>query len=170
LGTFLAVVSLCLNIACFYWILILSQRLNAFQESDSTSNPEALQEQLDEHIERLRQENAQFLYDLEARLNKGPSSVPKPSFGQVLKEQDLMSFEAKEVTGQTVERAEQVNPHEPRTLEETNLEASIDVLETSVTAQILHLKEQGLSVDKIAKKLKMGTGEVALMLKLHEKR
>jgi hypothetical protein len=168
LGTFLAVVSLCLNIACFYWILILSQRLNAFQATDITSDPEALQEQLDEHIERLRQENAQFLFELEGRLNKTSSALPSSSFNEVLREEDHnTSFE---MPGQFDIGFDQVPSFEPTTFEEPNLEAAIDVLETSVTAQILHLKEQGLSVDKIAKKLKMGKGEVALMLKLHEKR
>ena len=161
MGTFLAVISLCLNLACFYWILILSQRLNASQAAETTSDPEVLQEQLDEHIERLRQENAQFIYELENRLNAAPKVSPKLSFGEILIKEEYTSHEP---TGEPDKGPESV------IIEPPDLEASIDVLETSVTAQILHLKEQGFSVDKIAKKLKMGKGEVALMLKLHEKR
>jgi hypothetical protein len=168
LGTFLAVISLCLNLVGFYWILILFQRLNTLKGAETTSDPEALQEQLDEHIERIRQENAQFLFEFESRMNKASSAPPLRSFDEVLRGEDL---QLQETSGQPVKEAERVTaPSGDRLPDAPSFEISVDVLETSLTAQILLLKEQGLSVDKIAKKLKMGKGEVALMLKLHEKR
>lgn len=168
MGTFLAVISLCLNLVGFYWILILFQRLNTFKAAETTSDPEALQEQLDEHIERLRQENAQFLFELESRMNMASSAPPPRSFDEILRGEDR---QLQETSGQPVKEAERVTaPSDDRLPDAPSFETSVDVLETSVTAQILLLKEQGLSVDKIAKKLKMGKGEVALMLKLHEKR
>ncbi len=187
MGSLIALISICLNIVAFYWILILTQRFKGLEAKASQFDQKELETQLGAYLDAVREENANLLKEVGGKLKQSAftenltrvrkqdveTEPRRPYSPEQLAEdyetnlpldfafQDLVDnqdFLKKDSVDQGVESF----PKAP--------EDVIDSLETSTLARILQLKQEGHNTEKIAKELGMGKGEVALMLKLHEKR
>lgn len=190
MGSFIGLISICLNIAAFYWILILTGRIKNLEAKTSQFDPEELDTHLSVYLDAVREENANLLNEVDARLKQSGSELRRANG---LKKKPTTPVDAPPQWDYAPERlieehpSTDLQPNEGREKhEDTNLSLSkridsnsapmsipenpIDSLETSMLARILQLKQEGLESEDIAKKLGLGKGEVALMLKLHEKR
>lgn len=173
MGVMLTLICFCLIIVAFYWILMLTQRIKGLEASEAVSNALEIQDQLDEHLKAIREENARFLKEVEERIKEHNDTFVEIKRKEHELNATLMSTGVK--NGPASSLSKQTTDAIPGRENESwappvDIEEPIDVMETSLLSRILQLQEDGLSTEKIAKQLSLGKGEVALMLKLHEKR
>lgn len=159
----LGLLSIILTIVAFYWVLLLTQRIKALEEAETTYNLVEIQEQLDAHLKAVREENVRFINEMEERSEKQATELP--SHQKPTAPTPIDTAPSRSQQSSLLEEKPMLEWEPP-----VNLEEPIDVMETSLMSRILQLKQEGLNTEVIAKQLDLGKGEVALMLKLHEKR
>lgn len=161
--TTLLVFSLLLHVVTFYIIIVLVQRMNHINSQPTHENFPDIDEALQAHLEAVREEN-QALIDY---IDKSKIRYTEP----------VTTIVSEPIKQKAVEvKPAPILPPEPKPKPEPELEYAppvvdiVDQVEQSSTAEVLHLHEQGLPSETIAKKLNIGKGEVELMLNLNRKK
>ncbi|WP_078554636.1 DUF6115 domain-containing protein [Alkalihalobacterium alkalicellulosilyticum] len=166
--SYFLVISFILHVFTILWIFTLFQKIN--HSVNQTINEEKLKAEIEDllvaYTAEMKEENEKLLKVINQ--NVTPKRITK-----------LEPFEQNEIERTTpihkgleekveepkVERNEkEYDDYLPPVVEDQQ----VDMYEQSDTAKVIALAKQGMSADDIAKKLNLGKGEVALMLKFYQ--
>ncbi|MCK0470779.1 hypothetical protein [Halalkalibacter sp. APA_J-10(15)] len=154
----LVVISLLLHGFTFLWIMILLQRIRHVQSQPDSMNQ--LQSEMEDillaYTTEMKEENERLLEKVQRNKHQTTRSLVEEQSAKA--SNDSIQLEAKEEQEQ-----EDSLPYIPPI--EINEQ---ETYEKSYTVKVLELAQSGLTSEQIAKKLKMGKGEVELILKFHQ--
>ncbi|WP_017727338.1 DUF6115 domain-containing protein [Halalkalibacterium ligniniphilum] len=181
--TGLVVISLLLHGVTMLWILTLMQKQSA---RDASEELEAYKKEIEDvlmaYITEIKEENERLVKELEERANRKGSQVDEHSMEAldaatptiVRTEKEPKPLSSKRVQASKSLQSSKTTVNEPQDDAYGDYkppfvdESGEDVLyEQSETSRVLALAKQGYDVEAIAKKLKMGKGEVELLLKFY---
>ncbi|GAE29272.1 DUF6115 domain-containing protein [Halalkalibacter hemicellulosilyticus] len=150
----LVVISLLLHGFTFLWIMILLQRIRHVQSQPDRMNQ--LQSELEDilvaYTTEMKEENERLLEKIQRNNHQATMSLEEKQLTKA--SNDSIKLEEKE---------EEDSPYIPP----INISEQ-ETYEKSYTVKVLELAQSGLTSEQIAKKLKMGKGEVELILKFHQ--
>ncbi|WP_077615104.1 DUF6115 domain-containing protein [Caenibacillus caldisaponilyticus] len=158
----LLVFSLLLHLVTFYLLILLTQRINQLKHAQSEHDLEAIDAALSAHLEAVRAENQALLDALDEHQVKRDQAAPIERREEAAPREEQTSARGPAEERTPSAGAEAVPAPPP-------IDGVQDRVEPSLSAQVLHLAEAGHDVEHIAKQLKIGKGEVELMLNLHRK-
>ncbi|MTT32253.1 hypothetical protein GMB86_09580 [Terrilactibacillus sp. BCM23-1] len=156
--------SLILHLLAFYLIIHLVQRLKHLEQQHPEELKREIEETMTAYLTDMEQENDRFIQELnkskkhEVIQSNEPTNHEKQ--GKAIDGKDnVMNKSKQQVTYDAV--TDWIPP-----IKSTNEERH----ESSLLAKALHLKQKGQSITEIAKALGRGEGEIALLLKINEKK
>ncbi|MFA9456068.1 DUF6115 domain-containing protein [Halalkalibacter sp. AB-rgal2] len=156
----LVVISLLLHGFTFLWIMILLQRIRHVQSQPDSMNQ--LQSEMEDillaYTTEMKEENERLLEKVQRNKHQTTRSLVEEQSAKA--SNDSIQLEAKEEQEQEQEDSLPYIP--PIEINEQ------ETYEKSYTVKVLELAQSGLTSEQIAKKLKMGKGEVELILKFHQ--
>jgi DNA repair exonuclease SbcCD nuclease subunit len=172
---YLVLISLVLHLISFFIIVVLFQRLDNQKPLDKEKTLKEMEDLLISYTTEMKENNeklARRMAHLTPAVKATPVVTPKPSFEQKETEpfteevDELNSKNDKEDVNERVEETSDTKyaEYEPP-LPSSEKE---DIVEPSDTSKVLSLSKQGYTEQEIAKKLDMGAGEVALLLKFYK--
>ncbi|MGM8211726.1 DUF6115 domain-containing protein [Virgibacillus sp. W0430] len=133
-------ISFILHIVTFIIIYQLMKQLRDLKQG----NIQEIQTIFESYLQEIKEENN--------RLQKKINVQPKPKFNSTLKYTDNETSYAKQ---------------DSKTNEQTTVK---DLLQTSLQSKVLQMHDKGLTIDEIAQKLNCGKTEVALSIKMQQKK
>ncbi|SDY71052.1 hypothetical protein SAMN05421736_103100 [Evansella caseinilytica] len=182
---YILLISFILHLISFYFIILLFQRQGARQPVDNEKTLKDMEDLLVSYTAEMKENNERLVRMISKQAKEYPV-IKKPdmlimensgnsSDDPVIQENILAKNTEKEPLVVPTKAAESADdPQEPVTEEEKYAAYSPPVpeaeaeMEASSTSGVLDLHRQGYSTKEIAKKLKMGAGEVELLLKFYK--
>ena len=189
--TFLLLLSLILNAAAIFAIILLYLRQNRLVEAEKKQERiiNEIEEVFSAYLFELKEENDKFLELMtKTKVQNQPgdkeTAAIEASGEEPEKGSDHISHEkqpnrlGKGITYHAARKAYQQN-HEPASNDlrssETDIiavdsqENNVDLKQLSFIDQVLHMKKQGLTIEEIARDLDKGKTEIELLLKFRQK-
>ncbi|WP_102346918.1 coupling factor for flagellin transcription and translation [Bacillus sp. Marseille-P3661] len=181
---FMLTISFILHILAFFWIMLLTLKLNRNNEIESTNIQKEIEDILQTYLTEMKDENEKLLNQIEKSGNTNNvvhTDVISGSKRQVdtIKRNTISTYKRlpTEVSDKPVKQLyRNTTPpkEEPMTLEQPKKEyvppqpSSDDQFVPSLTSQVLLLNEQGFTPNQIAQKLNKGQTEIELLLKFRQ--
>jgi hypothetical protein len=186
----LLAISLILHLYTFFWIITLMQKMKS-QPSENI-NYEKIKEEIEDillayttemkeeneklvlEVKKIKAENNQVLKQLE--FNPKIRAVPHDRVIESINQNRStpMTQKVSPLTKSTRMSPQPKENNEPPSIEEysdyqppTIEDEKADIFEQSDTVKVLSLAKRGFNSEQIAKKLKLGKGEVELILKFY---
>ncbi|RXI97981.1 hypothetical protein DS745_16660 [Anaerobacillus alkaliphilus] len=168
------IVSFLLHFLAFFIIVLLVQKMNANNPKEQANDLEKLKREIEDllvaYTTEMKEENEKLInkiaikrkaYEKSQQNAVNKYDQPRTKIVDAKKETAIITEETPKTSSKQVVIEEDV--FVPPLISETE-----DIVEQSTTAQVLSLANQGFSAKEIAKKLKIGDGEVELLLKFHK--
>lgn len=157
---FLLLISFLIHLVTFIIIKQWKKKVDAVEETELRMKEQSrsLEDTLALYLVEIKEENAALIERLE-EAEQSSSRSKKP----VVKNTE-------QPTEQEMEQAEESNETPTAAFQPiTEVEQVEDKLEQSLTAQALHLKDKGYTIEEIARELNKGKTEIELLLKFNNK-
>ncbi|UTR10841.1 hypothetical protein MM300_00440 [Evansella sp. LMS18] len=160
---YLLIISFLLHLVCFYFIILLYQRLKHQEPFDKEKTLNEMEEMLLAYTTEMKENNEKIARIVSRKLNS-QSAGPKPEDRSTDAGPDDYGREQEGPEGEILAfHAEQKEYTPPLPDEEKAV--SVD---TSPQSRVLSLHNEGYTINEIARKLNMGTGEVELLIKFYK--
>ncbi|ARK30976.1 DUF6115 domain-containing protein [Halalkalibacter krulwichiae] len=153
--TILVTISLLLHGITFLFLLTRQQQQTNYQNEMETMKNE-MEDLLITYITELKEENERLVMELKKRNHSNENQKMVE-----LKSENMKEFEV------SVSKSKKEDTHYETYSPPSVEDEEQSFYEQSDTAKVLGLAAQGLSAKEIAEKLKLGKGEVELMLKFY---
>ncbi|MFC0558579.1 DUF6115 domain-containing protein [Halalkalibacter alkalisediminis] len=164
--TLLVTISLLLHGVTFLWIMTLLQKQQPVQDTDLKKVKNEIEDLLISYTAEMKEENELLLKQIQEVKHRDTKANQQASVDKGLtrnlsrnpdKINDIESKHERKVE-------EDYTAYQPPLLD---MDEEL-IYEQSDSAKVMALFKQGLSTTDIAKRLKLGKGEVELMLKFHQ--
>ncbi|MCR6096071.1 hypothetical protein HXA31_08305 [Salipaludibacillus agaradhaerens] len=176
---YLVLISLFLHLISFFIIVVLFQRLDNQKPLDKEKTLKEMEDLLISYTTEMKDNNerlARRMAHLTPSVKAPPVVTPKAPFEQKEPESSQMFTEEVDELQSSINDKEDVNGQVEETSDTKYAEyepplppsEKEDIVEPSDTSKVLSLNKQGYTEQEIAKKLDMGAGEVALLLKFYK--
>ncbi|WP_078595619.1 DUF6115 domain-containing protein [Evansella clarkii] len=165
---YLLIISFLLHLVCFYFIILLYQRLKQQEPFDKEKTLDEMEEMLLAYTTEMKENNEKIARIVSRKLNNQTAGL-KPDDRSSAAEPDESEREQEEPDGEIIafqteqDSAEQKEYTPPLPDEEKAVR-----VDTSPQSRVLSLHNEGYTIKEIARKLNMGTGEVELMIKFYK--
>ncbi|MFD2616864.1 DUF6115 domain-containing protein [Terrilactibacillus laevilacticus] len=156
--------SLILHLLAFYLIIQLVQRLKHVEQQHPEELKREIEEMMTAYLTDIQQENDRFIQELN-----------KQKKNEEIKSNKKANHEERDKINDDIDNV--INKSYQQATEDADIDwippiksTSEEKYESSLLAKALHLKQKGQSITEIAKALGRGEGEIALLLKINEKK
>jgi hypothetical protein len=193
--TFLLLLSLILNVAAIFAIILLYLRQNRLVEAEKKQDKiiKEIEEIFSAYLFELKEENDKFIQLMTVTNNREQPSnkmaaidtsekavqvktaVEKPESGAA-DSNEMQQRIGKGISYHAARKAYQQNREQTSSVPDTGVELTEldpqenkeEVIQSSLIDQVLHMKNQGMSIEEIARKLDKGKTEIELLLKFRQ--
>lgn len=182
---YLVIISLILNLATILWIVVLMQKINQPSLENETIDADKVTREIEDlliaYTAEMKAENEKLMSEF--ILSKEEKKRTESSYEAVVETEPVKNPSELEIKQSEVSSTEPIHKERMNEREKDDnvkaeerfsdyqppsiQDAKEDIYEQSDTLKVLTLAKQGLNIEEIAKKLKMGKGEVELLLKFY---
>ncbi|RNA69566.1 DUF6115 domain-containing protein [Alteribacter keqinensis] len=153
---YILMISVMLHLLSFYLIILLFQRQKLKGETSGQTAARDIEDLLLAYTTEMKENNEALVKELQDKSRNVSTESLRPARKEISNPKPADTISEKQVSGESDYKPPAV-AREPQ-----------EKIETSQTAQVLSLSNQGFSIEDIARKLNMGKGEVELFLKFYK--
>ncbi|GAF63687.1 hypothetical protein BTS2_0578 [Bacillus sp. TS-2] len=163
--------SFLLHAILFIIIFLLSSRISQLNKdvANIQSIKQDVEEALMESVQEIQAENQKLLNEINKKTDHAEQVQIKalPNDDELETRSSTNSYSGTEQSGEQIQEDERYSDYQPPFLSDESKSEGV-AFEPSLTVRVLSLAKQGQNIEQIAKSLKIGKGEVQVILNFYK--